>query len=200
MSSSFVRCSMQLPGKGQELAREIRHEVYLWRYGPVGLARERIGNRENSPGLAADRRNAAAGQVKPKTLAILLGLAEVSRMRDQHEQIAAIARLTCPWVPTTCSGLWTITLISSLNHTHRSTLGAGAGGPTSAMNSANQGHMVGGIGPRGAAQFRSFPVTQSPASSRASKARFVSRRAPERNPSSLSSSTTPGGACLNGSR
>ena len=88
MSSGFVHCSERPPDKGHELAREIRTDVGLGRYGPGGLARERVSNRENSPGLAADERNPAPGQLRPKSLAILLGLAEVSRVRDPHEQTA----------------------------------------------------------------------------------------------------------------
>jgi hypothetical protein len=57
----------------------------LW---PRWLERERVSNRENSPRLAADERNAAPGQLRPQNLAILLGPAEVSRVRGQHEQTA----------------------------------------------------------------------------------------------------------------
>ena len=88
MSSGFVHCSKKPPGKGHELAREIRTDAGLGRYGPSGRARERVSNREYSPRLAADERNAAPGRLRPRNFAILLGPAEVSRVRDQHEQTA----------------------------------------------------------------------------------------------------------------
>ena len=83
-----MHCSERPSGKGHELAREIRTDVGLGRYRPSGRARERVSNRENLPRLAADERNAAPGQLRPKSLAILLGPAEVSRVGDPHEQTA----------------------------------------------------------------------------------------------------------------
>src|SRR3954468_965471 len=87
MSSGFVRCSKKPSGRSQDLAREIRTDVGLERYGPGGSSVNGSATGRTHQGWPQMSATPPLVSCDPKTF-ILLGPAEVSRVRGQHEQTA----------------------------------------------------------------------------------------------------------------